>query len=38
MPYFQSESRFEAAREARLTAFIGREKEIEVLLERQRLA
>jgi predicted ATPase len=35
---FPSESRFEAAHEARLTAFIGREKEIDVLLERQRLA
>ena len=33
-----SESRFEAARAARLSGFIGREAEIAVLLERKRLA
>jgi class 3 adenylate cyclase/tetratricopeptide (TPR) repeat protein len=33
-----SESRFEAVRAAALTDFIGREKEIDFLLERQRLA
>src|SRR6516164_2644303 len=33
-----SESRFEAVRTARLTDFIGRENELDFLLERQRLA
>jgi hypothetical protein len=33
-----SESRFEAVRTARLTDFIGREDELDFLLERQRLA
>src|SRR5262249_58574367 len=33
-----SESRFEAVRAAGLTDFIGREDELEFLLERQRLA
>jgi class 3 adenylate cyclase/predicted ATPase len=33
-----SDSRFEVARAARLTHFVGRERETELLLERQRLA